>query len=147
MMRTYQYWLVAAFFVASIVRSGNAQKVTIQSYVQHTVMGIQKGFGIRSKLKKGFEVGVAHQANMFSRSELLNQRYPFTGAEVLVPISQGARMQLYFNTKTGFVNKHFFAVLPEVESRVKIARRIHLGFGAGIRAGQASSSFKILLDL
>ncbi len=125
----------------------SAQTITGQAYVQQTVMGIQKGFSLRIQNKAGWGIGMIHQSGLKSTQEEPNEKYPFHGLELIVPLTKSGKMQLFFAPKIGYVNNYFFVLIPEVETELKISERISVSITAGIRAREASTGFKILLHL
>ena len=123
------------------------QTISGQAYLQKTVMGLQKGFGLRVQNDLGWGVGALHQSNLESTKEGLNEKYPFYGMEFIAPLTKCGNMQFLLTPKIGFVNKYFFIIIPEVETKIGISNRISAAITAGIRAREASTGLKLLFHL
>ncbi|WP_424963646.1 hypothetical protein [Ekhidna sp.] len=127
--------------------SGFAQTLTGQTYLQNTVMGLQKGFGLRIQTNKGLGVGLVHQSNLRSTKEGLNEKYPFYGIETVVPLTKCGNMRFFLTPKAGFVNEDFFVLIPEVETEIKITDTFSAAITAGIRARESATGIKLLIHL
>ncbi|MEO1255670.1 MAG: hypothetical protein AAFY41_12435 [Bacteroidota bacterium] len=123
----------------------SSQVITGQAYMQQTVMGMQKGFGLRIQNNSSWGVGLLHQSNLISNGEGTQERYPFYGLEFIAPLTKCGNMQLFLAPKAGFVNEYFFILIPEVETELKISAHFSTAITAGIRARQASTGLKILI--
>ncbi len=137
------------FFIGLLFHSvlSLGQTISGQTYLQKTIMGVQKGFGLRIQNDLGWGLGAIHQSNLESSKEGLNETYPFYGLELIAPMTKCGNMQFFLSPKIGFVNKFFFIIIPEVETEVKISNRISAAVIAGIRAREASTGLKILVHL
>ena len=126
---------------------GNAQTLTGQAYLQNTVMGLQKGYGLRVQTNKGLGIGLIHQSNLKSTVEGVDEKYPFYGIETIVPLTRCGNMRFFLAPKAGFVNQDFFVLIPEVETEIKITERFSAAITAGIRARESSTGIKLLVHL
>ncbi len=122
-----------------------SQVITGQAYIQQTVMGAQKGFGLRIQNNAGWGLGMIHQSNLKSTQEGLDQKYPFYGLELVAPLAKCGNMQFFLTPKAGFVNEYFFILIPEVETELRISENFSAAITAGIRAREASTGLKVLL--
>lgn len=127
--------------------SGSAQTLTGQTYLQNTVMGLQKGIGLRVQTNKGLGLGMVYQSNLYSNGERLNENYAFYGIEMIIPLTKCGNMRFFLTPKAGFVNEDFFVLIPEVETEIKITNRFSAAITAGIRARESSTGIKLLVHL
>jgi len=129
-----------------VLISAHAQRLTTQTYFQQTVMGVQQGFGLRYEWKK-VGVGGVFQQTMNAASETLSAtRYPFYGVEAFVKLADCGNVSFALTPKAGFVDERFFVIIPEVETSISVNKFIDVAIGTGLRARQASASFKVLVQ-
>jgi hypothetical protein len=137
--------LIFSLLLGALVNGSQAQQgISGQVFVQQTVMGVQKGYGLRYTANR-LGVGVVYQSSEQISFESSIDNYPFYGVEGLVKLRDCGDINVLFAPKIGMVNQQFLVIIPEVETQVSINRFITLGLGAGIRARQASTSFKLLI--
>jgi len=138
-----------AIFILMIAAqfTGSVQTLSGQAYLQNTVMGVQKGFGLRMQTNKGLGIGLVHQSNLKSTMEGVDEKYPFYGIEAIVPLTKCGNMQFFLTPKAGFVNEDFFVLIPEVETEIKITERFSAAITAGIRARESATGIKLLVHL
>lgn len=127
-----------------IVSALSAQQMTAQTYIQQTVMGVQKGFGLRTH-QKGWGVGVVFQSTQFGVSEAGTGNYPMIAVEGIIPIASSGKLSFSLTPKVGVVNEQFIAFIPEVETTMRLTNWVYLGVGTGIRAREAATSLKIII--
>lgn len=139
--------LILLFLIFCLKLCGNAQVFTGQTYLQNTVMGLQKGFGVRIQTNKGLGIGLVHQSNLSSTMEGINEKYPFYGIETIVPLTKCGNMRFFFTPKAGFVNEDFFVIIPEVETEIKLTDTFSAAITAGIRARESAVGAKVLIHL
>ncbi len=139
--------LILSILLIGATFSSSAQTLSGQAYLQNTVMGLQKGFGLRIQTNKGLGIGLVHQSNLKSTKEGLDEKYPFYGIETMIPLTKCGNMRFFFTPKAGFVNEDFFVLIPEVETEIKITERFSAAITAGIRARESSTGVKLLIHL
>lgn len=139
--------LTTIILIAIVQLTASSQSLTGQAFLQQTVMGTQKGFGLRIQNQKGWGLGLIHQSTLKSSKESLGERYPFYGIEAVVPLTKCGNMRFFFTPKTGIVNEQFFILIPEVETEIKITDTFSAGITAGIRARQSATGIKLLIHL
>lgn len=139
--------LIICTLILGASLTGSAQTLTGQAYLQNTVMGLQKGFGLRVQTNKGLGIGLVHQLNLKSTKEGVDEKYPFYGIETIVPLTKCGNMRFFLTPKAGFVNEDFFVLIPEVETEIKITERFSAAITAGIRARESSTGIKLLVHL
>ena len=127
--------------------TASAQVLTGQTYIQKTVMGMQKGFGFRVQTNKGLGLGFIHQSNLKRDREATGSSYSLYGVEAVVPLTKCGNMRFYFSPKAGFVNERFFIIIPELETEIRITNRISTAITAGIRARESATGLKIMVHL
>ncbi|MEP1114876.1 hypothetical protein [Ekhidna sp.] len=124
-----------------------AQVLTGQAYLQQTVMGLQNGYGLRVQTNKGLGLGFVYQSNLKSTTEGLDEKYPFYGMELMLPLTKCGNMKFFFTPKAGFTNEQFFVLIPEVETEIKINDTFSAAITAGIRARESATGIKLLVHL
>ncbi|WP_425390703.1 hypothetical protein [Ekhidna sp.] len=127
--------------------SATAQTLTGNAFLQNTVMGLQKGFGLRAQTEKGLGLGMIFQSNLKSTKEGLDEKYPFYGVETVIPVTKCGNMRLFLTPKAGFVNEDYFILIPEVETEIRITDMFSAAITAGIRARESATGVKLLVHL
>ena len=139
--------LIISVFLLGARFSCSAQTITGQTYLQNTIMGLQRGIGLRVQTDKGLGLGMVYQTNLNRKSEGLNEDYAFYGIETIIPLTKCGNMRFFFTPKAGFVSEDFFVLIPEVETEIKITNTFSAAITAGIRARESSTGIKLLVHL
>ena len=139
------------YFIALILLFGSTfmfgQNISGQAFVEQTVMGFQKGYGLRFQTAKGLGVGILFQSNGKLSNESSGSNYPFYGIETIVPLAKCNNMRFFLSPKLGFVNKNFLVLIPQVETEIKLTKNLSLGVTAGLRARESSTGAKVIIHL
>lgn len=143
-MRKY---LIIIIVVLTSLRVAQAQRVSAQSFIQQTVMGLQKGYGMRVQANSGWGVGILFQSNGKLSLENGKGNYPFYGVEALIPLTKCGNIKLFFSPKIGFANTNFLVIIPEVETEIEISSRFSAGITAGMRSRESSAGLKLIINL
>ena len=141
-----KYITITLLFFASL-SIAIAQKISTQTFVQQTVMGLQKGYGLRAQTNKGWGVGVLFQSNGKLSLENSEGNYPFIGLETLIPLTKCGNVSFFLTPKVGFVNTNYFVIIPEVETSIKINKRFSTAITAGMRSRESSVGAKLIINL
>ncbi len=139
--------IIPFFILIGATFSGSAQTLTGQTYLQNTIMGLQKGIGLRVQSDKGLGLGMVYQSNLNRKSEGLNEAYSFYGIETIIPLTKCGNMRFFLTPKAGFVSEDFFVLIPEVETEIKITNTFSAAITAGIRARESATGIKLLVHL
>ena len=123
-----------------------SQELSIETFVQKSVLGAQKGYGLYYLNSSGWGLGTVFQSSNGVNAETSGTNYPFYGVEARVPIQNCNRLRLQFASKIGFVNKDFLVILPEIQTEYLVTKNLGLGIGAGIRVREAAISFKVFFQ-
>ncbi len=133
--------------IVSGVLPSLGQTFSGQMFVQQTVMGLQKGYGLRYQAYEGLGIGILFQSNGKISSDPTGNPFPFYGMEAIIPLAKYDNLSFFLTPKVGFVNKYFFVLIPEAETAIKIFKDLSVGITAGIRARQSSAGAKVILHL
>jgi hypothetical protein len=139
--------LTILILTVTVQLSGSAQTLSGQAYLQNTIMGLQKGIGLRIQTNKGLGLGMVFQSNLNSKREGLNEDYAFYGIETIIPLTKCGNMRFFLTPKTGFVSEDFFVLIPEVETEIRITKTFSAAITAGIRARESATGIKLLVHL
>lgn len=139
--------LTILILTVTVQLSGSAQTLSGQAYLQNTIMGLQKGIGLRIQTDKGLGLGMVYQSNLNRKSEGLNEDYAFYGIETIIPLTKCGNMRFFLTPKAGFVSEDFFVLIPEVETEIKITNTFSAAIIAGIRARESATGIKLLVHL
>lgn len=129
------------------LNSSSAQTTSIQAFAQQTVMGFQKGYGLRYQTARGLGIGILFQSNGKLSAESVGNNYPFYGTEAIIPLAKCTTIQFLFTPKVGFVNRNFLVFIPEVETEINVNKLLSIGITTGIRARKSSAGVKAILHL
>ena len=127
----------------------SAQQLIFQSGVEKTVAGFEYGASISYETKGMWALGSFYQTGI-SRNNAegrLEQKSLFYGAIFQAPIAKSDRLAFLFNLRTGFINEKFFVVVPSLETRVHVNKRIGVSVGTALRMGFPSFSAKVFIKL
>ncbi|MEP1094103.1 MAG: hypothetical protein ABJG78_03285 [Cyclobacteriaceae bacterium] len=140
-----QYLIISILLVGSHLTV--AQTISGQAFAEQTVMGFQKGYGLRYQTSKGLGIGVLFQSNGKLSMETADGNYPFYGIETILPITSCNNMRFFISPKIGFVNQDFLVLIPQVETEIKVTNSLSVGITTGLRARQSSAGGKVILHL
>ncbi len=122
----------------------SAQKLELVAMAQKTVVSPQFGYEIGFRSNKGLGANIFHQSQKTPLNEKRNTPYSFTGLDVSARIKSCSDLNIYTHLYAGLVNKQFFVVIPEIETRIKLYSVFHMGLGASFRNRQPALSIKII---
>lgn len=122
-----------------------AQGLSMEAFIQKSLIGLQKGYGLYYLNKKGWGLGTIFQSTDGISMERNANNYPLIAIEGRIPIQNGERLRLQFAPRFGFVNHDFLVFIPEFQTDYEITKTIGIGLGAGIRVREASLSYKIFV--
>lgn len=124
-----------------------AQNVLVTSTSEWTVSGIEVGGSVGFQSKKLWSFGGFFQRGIAKNSEENTQVESFAGIYGNVPIAKSERVNFFFSSRLGFVDKDFFVFVPGVETRVNITKRLGVNMGMGVRKSYPALNGKISLAL
>ena len=134
--------ILASWFLSSI----DAQTLSLETFVEESRIGMQKGYAIHYMNKAGWGIGTVFQSSKAFTTESNSDAYPFVGIEARVPIQYCNRLRLQFTPSIGFVNRNFLVFLPELQTEYLITDALGIGLGTGIRVREAAISFKVFFQ-
>jgi hypothetical protein len=118
------------------------QGINIQGSIQHRVLGIQKGFGVRYQ-QNHWGLGVVYSSTNKVSTESAVNNHEFVGVEAVIPIKTFGPLSFSFVPKAGLVNRYFLIAIPEIEANVRINKIFSLALAAGVRARKPSATLKL----
>ncbi|MDV3309593.1 MAG: hypothetical protein LOY03_12330 [Cyclobacteriaceae bacterium] len=137
--------ILVSFFLFRLVAS--AQSMMVQTQSEWTVAGIQHGISVGYETKSSWGLGVYYQAELEKEHEDNITRDDFRGLYLQAPVVKADRLSFFALVRAGFVNNHFVAIAPGLETRVHITRRLGTAFGMGLRMGYASVSGRLFVKM
>jgi len=137
--------LLILFSTLPIIAS--AQDIVVSTGVEKTVGGNQYGGSMMYETKKFWGAGPFCQAGVSkSGSENLLNDF-FYGIALQAPIARCEKISFVAIIRNGFVNEKYFAVVPSVETRIKLTPKAGVAIGTGLRSGYPSLSAKLFIRL
>lgn len=139
-------WFLVILFFLFLGNIAKAQSFKLDTYVQHSVIGLQKGYAAKFLFKNSLGLGVFHQSSDNLSFETQNKNYPFTGLEIEFCIAKCENIQIIGAYKGGFVNEKFLVLVPEITTKIRLIEFVSLGLGTSYRAGQAAVAMKLVFQ-
>jgi hypothetical protein len=126
-----------------------AQHVMIVTGAEKTVAGMEYAATLLVETSRLWGVGSFYQTGLSRENAegTLQQKNIFYGMVFQVPVVKADRMAFLFNLRSGFVNQHFLVVVPSVETRMQMSKKIGIAIGTGFRMGYPSISGKLMYTL
>ena len=140
-MRRYLLVLFVLFGVSKLF----GQSLEIGLGAQKNVMDIQYNYDLTFRYKNFFGLGVFGQSSKYMSFEQENNNYPIIGLDMSMPVKTCEELRVLVHLKGGLVNNQFIIVTPELETRLKLFKHIHLSTSIGIRRNQAAIAGKLLI--
>jgi hypothetical protein len=119
-----------------------AQELVVAIQAESTVAGPQYGGTLAFELKNTIGIGAMWQTELSRKSEatIPHQLY---GGYIQLPISKSKKLALLANLRVGFSDDKYLVVIPGLETRLSITKRMGVAFGMGIRMNYPAISGKI----
>ncbi len=132
--------LIIIILTLSFYINGQAQSFVASPLMEKTVLGNQYGSTLQFQSKKGHSIGVFYQTT-------ISNEYDYSGLVLNMRHLNYDKLSLYSFTRIGLANARFFVVAPAIETRYSINKNFKLGGAMGIRAGEASIIFRLILEI
>jgi hypothetical protein len=126
-----------------------AQHVLIHGGVEKTVSGLEYSTSLSYETKRLWAAGTFYQTGLSKQNEQgeLAQNNIFYGVQLQAPLVRSEHIAFLFNMRAGLVNKDFFAVVPAVETRLKMNSKMSISVGTGFRMAYPALSAKLIYQL
>jgi hypothetical protein len=123
-----------------------AQELVVAILAESTVAGPQYGGTLAFELKNKLGIGAMWQTELSRESEtaIPHQLY---GGYIQVPIAKSEKIALLANVRVGFSDEKYLVVIPGLETRLSITKRLGVAFGMGMRMNYPAISGKIFTTI
>lgn len=120
-----------------------SQQMKIAFLAEQTVGGPQYGMATGWETKNLFGLTAFYQIDAKVPVEG-GEKNTFYGAQLQLPISKSDKLAFFGTLRGGLVNDKFAVVVPGLETRLNVTKRIALAFGMSIRMNYPSLSGKAI---
>jgi hypothetical protein len=145
---TFAKWLVAFVLLVCVrISTVTAQDVTVSTEVERNVAGMNYGGSIAWANRKQFSVGGFYQFAMQGTGTELRQLRKCYGLQFQLPLLTHRRIALFFNTRTGVINKNFLVFVPALVTTVSISSRLSLSIGTAMRMQNVALTGKVNITI
>lgn len=114
--------------------------------LEYTITGPQYGTAVMYETQKQWGAGVFYQVGSGLSDEIVTKDQ-FYGAQLQVPLVRTERISFFTALRGGLVNERFLVVVPGLETRINVGRRIGVSFGMSLRKSYPSVSSKFAFKL
>jgi hypothetical protein len=141
--------LLTLLFLSITSLAAIAQHVLVQGGVEKTVSGLEYSALLSYETKRLWAAGSFYQTGLSRQNTEgeLKQKNIFYGIQLQAPVVRCERMALLFNMRAGFVNRNFFALVPSVETRIRVNNKVSFSLGTGFRMAYPALSGKLVYQL
>jgi hypothetical protein len=139
-MKTALFILLLVFFGFS---NSLSQKLLTSTYAEYTVTGVQYGGAATYATDRQWGVGIFYQSSL-RVTESYNKYY---GILLQVPIVRTPQLLLTGTLRTGIVNDQFLVIVPGLETRIELNKKIAVAFGMSVRMNYPAISSKFIVKL
>jgi hypothetical protein len=129
--------------------TATAQHVLVQGGVEKTVSGLEYSASLSYETKRLWGAGSFYQTGLSRQNTEgeLKQKNIFYGVQLQAPVVKSERISFLFNMRAGFVNRNFFALVPSVETRIRVNNKMSFSLGTGFRMAYPALSGKLVYQL
>lgn len=138
--------LSVIFIVVNSLWAG-AQHMALSVTTEYTVAGHQYGASLMYETSKQWGLGTFYQGEFYNYSESSLKKDVFYGVVAQAPLVQCSKLAFFGNLRAGFVNKNFFVLVPGLETRLSMSKRLALGFGMSMRMSYPSVAARVVVKL
>jgi hypothetical protein len=126
----------------SLIAGGQNLVVSVQA--ESTVAGPQYGPTVMYESKNAFGIGAFFQQNALPSRET-GQISSFYGSHLQVPLVRDSKILFFAVLRGGIANKQFVVIVPGVETRLNVTKRLATGLSASMRMGYPALSARLIL--
>ncbi len=138
--------LLIPLFIAICSYPAISQNLMIGTQAERTVAGYQYGGSLLYETSKQWAYGGFYQT-AFSKPNESTPQNLFYGIHIQVPLVTSERLSFFATFRGGLVNKQFAAVIPGLETRISISKRLSLAVGMSMRMSYPAISSKLIIKL
>jgi hypothetical protein len=132
--------------IIALATSVSGQRLQTALLAERTAAGTQFGALLLYETKKQRGLGVFYQAPVPALKEkTLNEN--FSGIYLQVPLARSPRLLVSGTMRGGFVSGQYVVVVPGLETRVDLGKKIAAGFGSSVRMGYPSFSARLIVKI
>jgi hypothetical protein len=139
-MKTALFILLLVFFGFSNALS---QKLLTSTYAEYTVTGVQYGGAATYATDRQWGVGIFYQSSLGATEN--HKKY--YGLLAQVPIVRTPQLLLTGTLRSGLANDQFVVIVPGLETRIELSKKIALAFGMSVRMNYPALSSKFIVKL
>jgi len=139
--------IIILFEMLFFVIVANAQHVLLVPTIEKAVGGNQYGSQLLFEVKNQWSFGGFYQTSLRLNPDGEQTLNEFYGVAINAPLVKSDKINFYFNVRGGVVNQHFLVVVPGLETKLKISRRLGVSTLMSVRMTYPSASLKIYITL
>lgn len=128
----------------------SAQMMDFVSGLEKTVAGAEGSVSIQYESKHQWRAGVFYQQAVtipLVQSQEAESPYAWYGVSISVPMAKTEKVSFYGRLRAGYANESFMVLVPSLETKLKISRKISLSVGSSYRLGHTAFSIQTHLKL
>lgn len=138
--------VVLAVLFILLNTSSFGQRMTIGLHSEHTVAGVQYGAVTGIESKKQFGVGVFYQMDMKTPLEA-EKKNTLYGIYLNAPLVKCDKLSFFGTLRGGLANEKFAVIIPGLETRINVGKRMAVAFGMSMRMNYPSVTSKVILKV
>jgi hypothetical protein len=139
--------LICIICVTLAVASCYGQHLTASMTAEKTIAGCEYGTSLAFQTKRLVSIGTFYQTGIPKATETFAQAKTFYGAYLALPLLRAERINFFVQSRVGLVSEKFIAVVPGVETELRIAGKLWISFGSALRMTYPSFTSKISFKL
>jgi hypothetical protein len=138
---------IILFEMLFFVILANAQHVLLVPTIEKAVGGNQYGSQLLFEAKNKWSFGGFYQTSLQLHPDGGQTLNAFYGFAINAPLVKSDKINFYFNVRGGVVNRQFLVVVPGLETKLKISKRLGVSALMSVRMTYPSASLKIYITL
>lgn len=131
--------------LALIGSRANGQSLLTAAYAEYTVSGVQYGGTATWATERQWGAGIFYQSSLRTTENSNIKEY--YGLMLQVPIVRTSQLLLTGTLRSGIVNDQFLVVVPGLETRMELGKKIAVAFGMSVRMNYPAVSSKFIVKL
>ncbi len=133
------------FLLALIGSKANGQRLLTAAYAEYTVAGVQYGGMATWATERQWGAGIFYQSSLQTTENSNIKKY--YGLMLQVPIVRASKLLLTGTLRSGIVNDQFLVIVPGLETKVDLGKKIAVAFGMSVRMNYPAVSSKFIIKL
>jgi hypothetical protein len=125
----------------------HAQSFTLSPGVEKTVAGYQYAVSADFRSKGNWYFGGFYQSSIGSAVEGGSAKQTLYGVRTAFPLAKAENLAFLVNLRMGLADNQFVAVIPGVETEIKLTRQLSFVLGTSVRMRQLAASGKVVIKL